>query len=80
MILPSRATLPPRDGESEIEKAREEVERARRILEQMEAELQRKMREARAAEKQAGKFEYVPVPKEGFTVEEFEKTIAAARN
>jgi RNA polymerase sigma factor (sigma-70 family) len=69
---------PATNGDPEVQKARAEYEKAVRALEQAAEDLRRKQREAevRAAEKPAGKFEYVPVPKNGFTPEEFEKKIA----
>ena len=71
-----RGAQPPAKGGSDLEKARDDYEKAKLALEEAAVELDRKLLEARAREKLAGKFEYVPVPKEGFTVEEFEKKIA----
>jgi hypothetical protein len=67
---------PPAKGDADLQKAQAEYEKAKLGLEKAAEELNKKWAEARAAEKQAGKFGYVPVPKEGFTVEEFEKKIA----
>jgi hypothetical protein len=60
----------------ELQKAQAEYEKAKFDFEKAAEEYHRKWAAARAVEKQAGKFGYVPVPKEGFTVEEFEKKIA----
>lgn len=67
---------PPAKAEADLQKAQADYEKAKMVLEQAAQELSKKLAEAKAAERQAGKFEYVPVPKEGFTVEEFERKIA----